>query len=119
MWFAQSLHPDPDLNYSISKRRVWSGLVFLCEVPRWKEGDGKGREENEEDKKIELVQREENVRRVFVCFQRKMFAESLLCVASANVVLSAGVNNFPRRSLVAAEILAICLMRPGPCIQTL
>jgi hypothetical protein len=31
-------------------------------VPRWK-----GREGNGEDEKIELVQREENVRRVFVC----------------------------------------------------
>jgi hypothetical protein len=41
-------------------------------VPRRKGGNG-------EDKKIELVQREENVRRrVFVCFQRKVFAESLL-----------------------------------------
>jgi hypothetical protein len=88
-------------------------------MPRWRGREGKGREGNGEDKKIELVQREENVRRVFVCFQRKMFAESLLCVASANVVLSAGVNNFPRRSLVAAEFLSICLMRPGPCIQTL
>jgi hypothetical protein len=87
-------------------------------VPRWKEGDGKGREENEEDKKIELVQREENVRRVFVCFQRKVFAESLLRPQPMLFFL-AGVNNFSRRSLVAAEILAICLMRPGPCIQRL
>jgi hypothetical protein len=31
-------------------------------------------------------------------------------VTSANVVLSAGVNPFSRRSLVAAEFLAICLM---------
>jgi hypothetical protein len=41
VWLAQSLHPDPDLNYSISKRRLWSGLVFLMRSAKM---EGKGRE---------------------------------------------------------------------------
>jgi hypothetical protein len=43
VWLAQSLHPDPDLNYSISKRRVWSGLV-LFNAKCQDGGEGKGRE---------------------------------------------------------------------------
>jgi hypothetical protein len=40
VWLAQSLHPDPDLNCSIAKRRVWSGLVFFAMCQDGREGKG-------------------------------------------------------------------------------